>query len=488
MFAIILLSVFLGLMVVIGIWGMRKTANLNDFFLGGRTIGPWISAVAYGTSYFSAVVFIGFAGKLGWGFGMNVLWIAAGNALFGSLAAWLVLGKRTRRMSQNLEAMTMPEFIAERFQAKNLKIFAALIVFIFLLPYSASIFKGLSHLFEINFNISYDLALLIMIGITGLYLVLGGYFAVTLTDFIQGFIMFFGSLAMIAVLLGKGGGLVPSIAGILERYPQHVPPGKQPGLLMLVSLVFMTSFGTWGLPQMVQKFYAVKDERVIRTAAVVTTIFATVVVFSAYFNGALAHLFFDKPPLVNGKVEFDLLIPTLLKAQIPQVLMAVILLLVLSASMSTLSSLVLVSASAVAIDLYKGQVRPEVSRKNALVLMRVLSGLFIVLSYLIARFQIAVIVTLMSLSWGTVAGSFMAPFLYGLYWRKTTRAGVGAGMVTGLVLAIGLFFILGPARSPIASTIAMIVPFAVVPLVSAFTRPPEDQVLDRAFAGIGARF
>jgi SSS family solute:Na+ symporter len=239
---------------------------------------------------------------------------------------------------------------------------------------------------------------------------------------------------------------------------------------------------------MVQKFYAVKDERVIRTAAVVTTIFATVVVFSAYFNGALAHLFFDKPPLINGKVEFDLLIPTLLKAQIPQVLMAVILLLVLSASMSTLSSLVLVSASAVAIDLYKGQVRPEVSRRNALVLMRVLSGLFIVLSYLIARFQIAVIVTLMSLSWGTVAGSFMAPFLYGLYWRKTTRAGVGAGMVTGLVLAIGLFFILGPARSPIASTIAMIVPFAVVPLVSAFTRPPEDQLLDRAFAGIGARF
>ena len=168
---------------------MRKTKTLGDFFLGNRTIGPWVSAFAYGTTYFSAVLFIGFAGKLGWKFGLNVLWIAAGNAAIGSLAAWLVLGRRTRRMTQNLDTMTMPEFLEQRFGGRFVKVLAALVIFIFLLPYSASIFKGLGHLFQAVFNIDYTIALLIMIGITGVYLVLGGYFAITITDFFQGLIM-----------------------------------------------------------------------------------------------------------------------------------------------------------------------------------------------------------------------------------------------------------------------------------------------------------
>lgn len=475
-FSIVLLAIFLVAMVGIGVWGMRKTRTLNDFFLGGRTVGPWVSAVAYGTTYFSAVLFIGFAGKLGWGFGLPVLWIAAGNVAFGSLAAWLVLGRRTRRMSQNLEAMTMPEFLAARYQAGWLKVAAALIVFLFLLPYSASIFQGLGYLFQVNFNISYDLALLVMIGITGLYLILGGYFAVTLTDFFQGLIMFVGCIALLAIVVGKAGGLTGSLQAVARNYPLHVPPAKQPPWYLLASLVFMTSFGTWGLPQMVQKFYAVKDEKVIRTATIVTTIFAAVIVFTAYFNGALTHAFFDAPVLNSaGKPDFDRMIPTLLVRTMPGALMAIILLLVLSASMSTLSSLVMVSASAIAIDLAG-------ARARKLLLIRVLSGVFVVVSYLIARYRIEVIVTLMSLSWGCVAGSFMAPFLYGLYWKRATLAGAAAGMGVGLGLAIALFFILGAANSPIASSIAMIVPFGVVPLVSSFTRPPDGQLLQKAFA------
>ena len=484
MFSIVLLSLFLLMMIIIGIWAMKKTSTLGDFFLGNRSIGPWISAVAYGTSYFSAVVFIGFAGKLGWGFGLNVLWIAAGNAFFGSLLAWLVLGKRTRRMTQNLDVMTMPEFIQERYQSKHIKMFAAAIIFIFLLPYSASVFKGLGHLFEANFNMSYDVALLIMIAITGIYLVLGGYFAVTLTDFIQGFIMIIGSIAMICVLLGKAGGLGNTITTIVEKYPQHVPLAKQPSGLLLFSLVFMTSFGTWGLPQMVQKFYSIKDESLIKKAAIVTTVFAVIITFAAYFTGSMSHVFYDKLPIINGAPAFDRLIPDLLTTHLPQSLMAVILLLVLSASMSTLSSLVLVSASSVAIDMYKGHINPNVSKEKSLAMMRFLSGLFIVISFLIAKYEFALIITLMSLSWGVVAGSFMAPFLYGLYWKKTTRLGAEIGMFTGMFLAIFLFFKLGQSNSPIAATIAMIVPFIVIPIVSAFTKPPDDELLEKAFENI----
>lgn len=482
MIALLAVLGFLAVMIGIGLWGMKKTVNLNDFFLGGRSIGPWMSAFAYGTSYFSAVVFIGFAGKVGWGFGLNGLWIALGNALIGACLAWLVLGRRTRRMSQNLDVMTMPEFLQERFQAKYIKMFAALIVFIFLLPYSASVFKGLGYLFQTSFNVSYDIALFVMIAITGVYLILGGYFAIAMTDMIQGIIMLFGSIAMVATLVGKAGGLNMALNTIIQQYPVHI--AQQPPVLQLLALVFMTSFGVWGMPQMIQKFYAIKNEKVITRAAFLTLIFALVIGFAAYATGAMTHIFYAVPPMLNGKVAFDMFIPNMLKAQLSEPLMALILVLVLSASMSTLSSLILISSSTVAIDLYKGHVNPKISKENSLAMMRFLSAIFIVISYFIARYEFALIITLMSLSWGAIAGSFMAPYIYGLYWKRTTKYGVGAGMVTGLVTSIGLFYWFGPAASPLASSIAMIVPFFVVPLVSWFTKPPAPGLLKKAFQKI----
>lgn len=486
MWGIIFLVVFLLGMVLIGIWGMRKTSTLNDFFLGGRNVGPWVTAFAYGTTYFSAVLFIGFAGRQGWLFGFNALWISLGNALFGALAAWLVLGRRTRTMTQNLDVMTMPEFFTERYQSKYLKMITAAIIFIFLLPYSGSVFKGLGYLFQANFNIPFDIALLIMIGITGIYLVLGGYFAVTLTDFIQGLIMLVGATMMVIILVGKGGGFAHVISTINANYPAHIPAAQQPNFLTIFSLVFMTSFGVWGLPQMVQKFYAIKSEKLIVKGAIATTVFSIVIVFAAYFTGAMTHVFFDNAtlPMKDGKVLFDNIIPVLLTTHLPDVFMALILILILSASMSTLSSLVLVSSSSVAIDLYKGHINPKVSKDNSLMMMRFLSVLFIIISYFIARYPIAIIVTLMSLSWGAVSGTFLAPYLLGLYWKGTTKIGVYCGMATGFTLAIVLFFVLGPANSPLASTIAMIAPFAVIPVVSMFTRKPDKKLLDKAFKGI----
>lgn len=480
-----ILGLFVAIMIGIGIWGMRKTSSVGDFFLGNRNIGPWISAFAYGTTYFSAVLFIGFAGKLGWGFGINALWIALGNVLIGSFLAWVVLAKRTRRMTNNLDVMTMPEFLHERYEGKFIKMISATIIFFFLLPYSASVFQGLGYLFEGYFHLPYNQVLLLIVGITGIYLVLGGYFAITLTDLVQGTLMIFGVLAMVTVLINKTGVALPDIIPLIqEKYSAHIPVEKQPGGLLLASLVFMTSFGVWGLPQMVQKFYAIKNEQVIPKAAIVTTLFSLIISFSAYFIGSLSHVFYDKLPMVAGAPAIDRLIPDLLISHIPNSLMILILLLMLSASMSTLASLILVSASAIAIDMYKGHVNPHISKENSLMMIRFLSGTFIILSYFIAKSEFSVIVTLMSLSWGTVAGAFMAPYVYGLYWKGTTLWGAKAGMITGLSLAIILFFVLGPNKSPIASSIAMIVPFGIVPLVSFFTKKPSEKLLKKAFADI----
>ena len=481
-----LLFLFMAVMIGIGIWGMKKTSSIGDFFLGNRTIGPWISAFAYGTTYFSAVLFIGFAGKLGWDFGLNAVWIGLGNALIGAWGAWFVLGRRTRVMTKNLEAMTMPEFLQERYQGRFIKIISAIIIFIFLLPYTASIFKGLGYLFEVYFKIPYDQILLWVVVITGIYLVLGGYFAITLTDLLQGSLMIFGVVAMVFILVGKANVLASGdlFALIQQKYIEHVPLAKQPSLLQIVSLVFMTSFGVWGLPQMVQKFYAIKNEKVIKTAMIVTTIFSLIIAVSAYFIGALSHVFYEALPLVDGKPAIDRLIPDLLTNYIPPGLMILILLLMLSASMSTLSSLILVSASAVAIDLYQGHVNPKASKEHSLLMIRFLSAIFIALAYFIAKNQFSLIVTLMSLSWGAVAGAFMAPYFYGLYWKRTTLWGAKAGMITGLGLAVGLFFLWGPANSPLASSIAMIVPFIVVPVVSLLTKAPSNLQIEKAFKDV----
>lgn len=490
MYSLILLLVFLVVMVAVGVWGMKRTSTLNDYFLGGRSCGPWMSAFAYGTTYFSAVVFIGFAGKQGWTFGFNALWIGVGNAILGAMLAWILLARRTRRMTQNLNTMTMPEFLEARYDSEHIKMIAAVLIFIFLLPYSASVFKGLGHLFEATFHISFEFALIILVGITGLYLVLGGYSAVTVTDFIQGFIMLAGTIGMVIVIVYKAGGLTEAITVAATNYESQVPVADRPSVLTIVSLIFMTSFGTWGMPQMVQKFYAVKNEAVIKKAAIITTVFALVIGVAAYFTGIMSHVFFTDetvPRLASGGINFDVIVPTLLTTHLPELLLALIMILVLSASMSTLASMILVSSSAITIDLYKGYLHRDVSEKSSVLMMRILSAVFILASYLISRMQIGFIVTLMSLSWGVLSGAFMAPYILGIYSRKITKAGAYAGIYVGGGSAIILTMILGPSNSPLAASIAMVVPFLVVPAISAFTKKVNPEIVEKAFEGISEK-
>ncbi|MBO4439224.1 MAG: sodium transporter [Spirochaetaceae bacterium] len=485
MASLVLLLVFLAVMICVGIWGMRKTTTLNDFFLGGRSVGPWMSAFAYGTTYFSASVFIGFAGKQGWGFGPSALLIGIGNAIVGAFAAWFILGRRTRHMTQNLNTMTMPEFLEARFDSDHIKMIAAVIIFIFLLPYSAGIFKGLGHLFESTFHISFDFALIILVVITGIYLVLGGYFAVTVTSFIQGIIMLVGAALMLTVLIVKAGGLTQAIQTVNTNYPAHVPVAQQPSWLTVASLIFMTSVGSWGLPQMVQKFYAIKNEQVIPKAAIITTIFSLVIGITAYGSGILAHVFMNNdtvPRMANGGINFDQIMPNLLSTELPEALLAIIMLLILSASMSSLASLVLVSASSITVDLYKGYLHKDITEKGSVIMMRSLSVVFIFATYLISKLQLGFIVTLQSLSWGVLSGAFLAPYLLGIYSKKITKAAAYAGIYTGAGTAIILTMTMGAANSALAASIAIIVPFFVVPVVSAFTPKVDKAILDKAFA------
>ena len=508
-----LLVIFFAVMVLVGVLCRKNATDVNGFVLGGRSVGPWLTAFAYGTSYFSAVIFVGYAGQFGWKFGIASTWIGIGNAVLGSLLAWIVLGRRTRLMSQHLQSATMPEFFGKRYQSTALKIAASVLVFIFLIPYTASLYNGLSRLFSMAFpQIDYSVCVIVMAVLTGIYVIAGGYMATAINDFIQGIIMIIGIVAVIAAVLSQNGGFIESLNGLAAIEAPGNAPGAfnsffGPDPLGLLFVVILTSLGTWGLPQMVQKFYAIKNENDIQKGTIISTIFAVIVAGGCYFLGGFGRLY--KEEMIasgfisnTGAVMFDKVVPTILSDLAP-VIVALVIVLVLSASMSTLSSLVLTSSSTLTLDVIKPRLEKKkaVDDKKSIFILRVFIVFFIAISAIIAILKDSIwkesvfIAQMMGVSWGALAGAFLAPFLYGLYWKKTTKAAVVTSFIFGtgleivqLLISIGLFKPTTPILSFIftnslySGVFAMVSGLVLVPIVSLLTQKTLPKNVDEKFS------
>lgn len=498
---IVALILFALIMVGIGLYSYRRTKTIDGFLLGGRNIGAWVSAFAYGTSYFSAVIFIGYAGKHGWDIGIGSIWIGVGNAVLGCLLAWLLAAKRTRRMTHKMKSKTMPEFFEARYLSKPMKIFAAIIIFIFLVPYSAAVYKGLGSMFNTIFPaIPVNYCMLIIAVLTATYLVLGGYLATAYTDFVQGIIMIVGVFAMIVAVVNcdKVGGfgewhaklaaITDNGDGITGSQLTNIFGGNS--WKFLCTNILLTSFGTWGLPQMVTKYYAIKDEKSVKQATVISTLFCMIIGCGAYFIGSLSRIVLGNT-LPAGK--YDAVIPQMLVSSLggnglTVIILAVILILLLSASMSTLASVVLTSSSAISVDLL-----PEISKKftdkHQLKASRILCLLFVALSYVFATMNISIIVNIMSFSWGVVSGCFIGAYIWGIYQKGTTKAGAWAGMIGGLltvliptvILTINGGFSAAVSKTPEMGVAAMAVSVITVPIVSLFTKKLNQEHLTEIF-------
>ena len=490
-----MLAVFFGTMLGTGFYCRKHSTDVNGFVLGGRSVGPWLTAFAYGTSYFSAVVFVGYAGQFGWKYGIAATWAGIGNALIGSLMAWAILGRRTRVMTQHLNSATMPQFFESRFDSKPLKLASSVIIFIFLIPYTASLYNGLSRLFGMAFDIDYGVCVIIMSILTGIYVIAGGYMATAINDFIQGMIMLVGIVVVIGAVLKGQGGLMEALKGLATVSDPAVSdiPGVfnsflGPDPINLLGVVLLTSLGTWGLPQMVQKFYAIKSEKAINKGMIISTVFAFVVAGGCYFLGGFGRLFSDRIDIASG--GYDSIIPAMLSDLSP-LLIAVVVILVLSASMSTLSSLVLASSSTLTLDFIKDTLVKNLSEKKQLLIMRILIAVFIIISAAIAIVQynsnVTFIAQLMGISWGALAGAFLAPFLYGLYWKRTTTVSVWCSFLLSTVVMI-LNMIAKPLfppllQSPInAGVVCMLAGLVIVPVVSLVSKPPKQEYVDNVFA------
>lgn len=498
---IIALSLFAAVMLVIGIYSYYKTKTIDGFLLGGRNVGAWISAFAYGTSYFSAVIFVGYSGKHGWDIGIGSIWIGIGNAVLGCLASWLLFAGRTRAMTHSLGSKTMPEFFEKRYKSKTLKIISAVVIFVFLVPYSAAVYQGLGTMFNVIFpSISVNYCMLIIAVLTAVYLVLGGYLATAYTDFIQGIIMIVGLVCMFVAVINND-----AVGGFSEAFKNLAKVADNGDGITGVQLtsifggnkfsflcvnILLTSFGTWGLPQMVTKFYAVKDTASIKRATVISTAFCLIIGVGAYLTGALSRLVLSNNLPEGGK---DSVIPEMLLVALGNgtasiIILSVILLLLLSASMSTLASVVLTSSSAISVDLIP-EIKKHYSSKSQMNLTRVLCLAFVALSYLFATCKISIIVNIMSFSWGAVSGCFIGAYFWGLFSKKITKLGALSGMIAGLcmvavptvVITVTSGFSAAVGFAPQMGVAAMAVSLITVPLVSSFTKKFSQEHINYVF-------
>lgn len=518
---LIILAAYVMMMVGIGFYTSKRTKSTNDFMLGGRNVGSWLTAFSYGTTYFSAVVFIGYAGQFGWSYGVSATWVGIGNAIIGSLIPFFLIGRRTRLMTNHLGAKTMPEYFEHRFDSKSLKTASALIVFLFLIPYTASVYNGLSRLFGMIFDLGDNgatIIIILMAVLSAIYVTLGGYKATALNDFFQGIIMLIGIGTVVALTIQKKDGFSAAVDALNSLEPKNKLGSLfGPDPINLLGVVLLTSLGTWGLPQMVQKFYAIKDEQAIKKGAVISTFFALVVAGGSYLMGGFVRLYCTLDPddasgktfieTVGGKPVFDTMVPALIHQALPNMLIGLIVVLVLSASLSTLSSLVLTSSSTLTNDLIKPRVKNFNDTKQMLT-MRIFIAVFLVISVIIACNKNASISTLMSYSWGALSGSFLGPFLYGLFMKKASPAAVWTSLCTGVGITVVhmMLFSMGISAfdgirqsvidmncplnllSPInAGAFAMIVSLIIVPIVSSFTKAPDQKKVDNAFSALNTK-
>ena len=506
LYTIIALCVYAVAMALIGCVSYGKSKTLDGFLIGGRNIGAWVTAFAYGTTYFSAVVFVGYAGQHGWNIGIGAIWIGIGNAVLGCLLSWLLFANRTRKMTKKLGARTMPDYFQKRYNSKGMKILAAVIVFVFLVPYSAAVYKGLGSLFSAVFpSVETWVWMLIIATLTAVYLVVGGYIATAYTDLVQGIVMIAGVVCLVVAVLSHDS--VGGITGLIENLSNFKSLPNDPNPITGAQLtnifggssfkflcfnIMLTSFGTWGLPQMIGKFYAIKDTAAIKRGTIISTIFCIIIGCGAYLIGSTSRL------VLGGQLPeggIDSIIPAMLMQVLGNgtlgiILLAVIMILLLSASMSTLEAVVLTSASAVAVDLIPAVRKKETKPETQMLLTRLLCLCFVACSFIFATQNIPIIVSLMSFSWGLVSGCFIGPYIWGLFSKKITKIGAFSGIIAGLATVGGATLVItltsgfssAAAKSPEMGVAAMALSMIVVPVVSAFTKNKDEKRVEEIFS------
>jgi len=460
--------VYMFILIGVGLIASRKTRGISDFYLGGRNIGPFVTALSFIAAYFSSVVIIG-GGGFGYKFGMSTLWVGAINVLLGCTLCWIFLGKRLRKYTQKLKTMTIPGFIAERFKAPEARIFSAVVIFILMLIYNVSVLKGMGHIFEVLMQIPYIYGILISGIIIILYVAIGGYLAVVWTSFVQALIMIVGLLLLTSRTLFVVGGLTAANEKLAAIDPGLLSTPGIWGYAGLISYCLIVSFGVWGMPQLVIRFYSIKNTAVLRIGTVVVTIGGCLALLP-YLNGAVSRILF--PALKNP----DLAIPTLTKAVLSPLGAAIFLAAVVAAGMSTFAAVLIIVSSAIVRDFWQKGLKKKTDEKKLLRAGRVVSVIAGVISLLIAIKPPGLILVLTAFAWSIIASATLWPILFGIYWRRTTRWGVTTSMFVGSIVAL-IWMVIGKPFGIHGFIPGISIGLIVIIIVSLLTKPPSKEYI-----------
>ena len=503
----IFVAAYVVFILYIGLKSRKDSAGGGDaYLLGGRSIGPIITSFSFAATYISGVCMVN-AGKIGWDWGIGAMWNAWGNVLLSIVFMWFFLGTRSRRISEKLGVQTLPDYLRARYQTEYFKLVGSIVLFIFMIPYTAAVFSSLSYMFTRVFGLPYIGAVIVMAILAAVYLVVGGYKAAAKIDVIQGGIMVVGGiiLAVATISAKEVGGLSAGMEKLRNIAPFTNTAGAEAtgsdiasffmngnwGLLFgIIPFVLMTSWAPNGLPQMATKFFAIKDAKQVRIGAIVCTILGLIIITGVHVPGLFIHLFYDKLPEGGTNV----LVPDMLTKIFGggfggQLCLSIILLLVLSASMSTLAGLVLSSSAALGMDFIKGYCAKNLDEKKTTLLLRICTIFFVLAALVLALLNLGVISSIQSLAWGSMSGFFIAPYIFGTMSRKVTKAGAITGSIIGLACAVLIPTLVKSSCPGIAKycstvnacAVATILPLIITPIVSAFTKKPDPEHVEMIF-------
>jgi len=419
---------FLLISVFIGWLSLARVKRTADFVVGRRQMGPWMIALAFGAGTFSSALFVGNA-ALGYMWGAGIFWVSAINLSIGTIGTWLIIGKRLRRLSMRLDALTFSDLLAKRYKTPILQPVAAGIIFLAMLVYSAGILMGTGFVFEIFFNIPYIWGLVLMVAIVGFYLAAGGIVSTMWNSFFQAMVMIVGVLIFI-VVFGNQVGITSAFEAMAATRGLEFVSFPGTGAMELVSRVFIVSLFLFAMPHTMHTFLTMKSSGVIRKALPIVVIWSVIIQFGLNCIFALSYM------AVGPGIYPDKVMPTLMVELLSAPLAAWLMIAVLAASMSTVAAQMLQGAFAILRDIYQARFRPNTPDRTIVRVARLLCIVIAILALLLAIPQLDLISWVVALAMAVCIGSFMAQLVLGLYWHRGTGTAALWAMALGFSVTV----------------------------------------------------
>jgi SSS family solute:Na+ symporter len=520
----VIILIYLLATLYLGYRGWKSTKDSEGYLVAGRKTHPYIMAMSYGATFISTSAIVGFGGTAGL-FGMGLLWLTLLNIFVGIFLAFIVYGKRTRKMGHSLNAMTFPELLGKRFDSKFIQYFSGLVIFFGMPLYASVVLIGAARFMETTLAIDYHMALLIYSLIIAVYVIWGGLRGVMYTDALQGTIMFVGMAFLLVMTYSRLGGITAAHQALTNM--AYLVPAKlaaqghtgwtsMPALgstwwwTLISTIVMGVGIGVLAMPQLVVRFMTVKSNRELNRGVLIGGIFILAMTGVAFVVGALSNVFFFQTQndiSINvAKGNADSIIPIYINAAMPEWFVYLFMLTLLAAAMSTSSSQFHTQGSAIGRDIYETLTRKKGGSSILITRLGIVVAIIIavVLGYVLPE---NIIARGTAIFFGLCAAAFLPMYTSALYWRGATRAGAMAGLITGTFMTVFLYLFIHKAEAvplgickmligrdflitqmpwPVVDPIIIALPVAILVTVavSLGTKKMDEKHLEECFKGL----